>query len=61
MNLSFEYQGKIYDSHELAKIALDHTMTYHDVTDRARMGWSTWEIVNIPKGQTRKQYYKTQE
>lgn len=57
MNLVFEYDGKQYDSHQLAKICLDDTMTYHDVTDRNRAGWTPWEIVNIPKNITRKQYY----
>lgn len=58
-NIQFEYNGKNYDSHELAEIAVDPSMTYHDVTDRARSGWTTWEIVNIPKGITKKRFYKT--
>lgn len=58
MNYEFEYNGKYYNSHELAEICIDPSMTYHDVTDRYRDGWSVWEIVNIPKGTTRKKYYK---
>lgn len=58
-NQQFEYEGQIYNSHELAKICIDPNMTYHDVTDRNRSGWTVWEIVNIPKGITKKQFYKT--
>lgn len=54
----FEYENKQYDSHELAEICIDKSINYHDVTDRARKNWTTWEIVNIPKGVTRKQFYK---
>lgn len=53
----FEYNGEKYTSHELAQICIDKKITYHDVTDRARNNWSTWEIVNIPKGITKKQFY----
>lgn len=54
----FEYEGKMYTSHELADICVDKNIKYHDVTDRIRMGWSAWEIVNIPKGTNRKRFYK---
>lgn len=54
MNITFEYNGKEYNSHELAEICVDKSMTYHDVTDRYRYGWSTFEIVNTPKGVSRK-------
>ena len=56
--IMFEYEGDTYTSHELASICIDKTMTYHDVTDRNRLGWTPWEIVNIPKGTTRSQYYR---
>lgn len=59
-DILFDYEGNKYDSHSLAKICVDNRMTYHDVTDRYRFGWTPWEIVNIPKGTTRKQYYKMQ-
>lgn len=57
-NLLFEYEGGQYDSHELAQLCVDRSMTYHDVTDRHRNGWSVEEIINIPKGMSRKQYQK---
>lgn len=58
MNLLFTYQGKEYDSHQLAEICVDKSITYHDVTDRNRRNWTVEEIINIPKGMTKKQYYK---
>lgn len=61
MNILFEYEGKQYNSRELAEIAIDPNMTHNDVTDRNRAGWTAWEIVNIPLGMTRKKFYKTQE
>ena len=56
--LLFEYEGKQYNSHELTEICVDKSIKYHDVTSRARNNWTTWEIVNIPKGVTKKQFYK---
>lgn len=48
-NLQFEYNGKYYNSKEIASICVDKTMTYHDVTDRWRAGWSIERIINTPK------------
>lgn len=56
--IKFKYNGKLYSSHELANICVDKKMKHHDVTDRYRNGWSIEEIINIPKGITRKQYKK---
>ena len=56
-DIIFEYEGNKYSSNELIKICVDKTMSHNNVTDRYRKGWTTWEIVNIPKGITRKKYY----
>ena len=60
VNILFEYNDLLYDSHEIALLCKDKTMTHHDVTDRNRKGWSIEEIINIPKGITKKQYYRCQ-
>lgn len=57
-DMLFEYNGEKYTSYELLKICIDKTMNHNNVTDRYRAGWTTWEIVNIPKGITRKQFYE---
>ena len=57
-DVQFEYNGKFYNSEELAKICIDSNMKKSNVTDRSRNGWTVEEIVNIPIGMTRKQYYK---
>jgi uncharacterized protein (DUF433 family) len=57
-NIIFEYQGKKYNSYELLDICKDKTMNHNNITDRYRQGWTVDEIVNIPKGITRSQYYK---
>lgn len=56
-NLLFNYNGETYSSHELANICKDNTMTCRDVTDRFRNGWSVDDIINIPKGISRKKYH----
>lgn len=57
-DIKFEYKNKFYNSHEIAELCVDSNITYHDVTDRFRNGWTVEEIINIPKGVTRNQYYK---
>lgn len=56
-DIIFEYNGKKYNSYELLSICKDKTMNHNNITDRYRAGWTIDEIVNIPKGTTRKQYY----
>lgn len=57
-DIQFEYNGIFYNSEELAKICIDKNMKKHHVTDRNKNGWTVEEIINIPIGMTRKQYYK---
>lgn len=49
MNLLFSYHGKMYNSHELAEISNVEGLTYHDITDRIRNGWSVEKAVETPK------------
>lgn len=56
-DIKFEYNGQNYNSHQIAEMCVDEKMTYHDVTDRYKSGWTIDEIINIPKGVTRKKYY----
>lgn len=58
-NIQVEYKGQLYNTYELADLADDPSMTHNNITDRLRAKWSIWEILHIPKGITRKQYYKT--
>ena len=57
-NPTYEYEGKIYNSYELADICVSPEITHIDVNMRRRKGWTTWEIVNIPKGMKKSQFYK---
>ncbi len=50
-NVEYEYDGKMYNTSELAQLSPDETMTKHDITDRIRYGWSVKDAVEIPKGQ----------
>lgn len=45
----FEYKGKYYTSHELAELSPLENITYHDITDRLRGGWSIEEALTKPK------------
>lgn len=56
----YEYNGGLYDTTELLQFAVDSKIANHDITSRLRSGWTVWEAINIPKGITRKRYYKTQ-
>lgn len=59
-NAKYKYQGKIYDSEGLAKIAVDPHMTVPKVNARLHKGWTVWEVINIPIGLKRSQFYKQQ-
>lgn len=52
-NPVFEYNGKMYNSKELAKIALNNgvlNISHHDITDRInRLGWSVEKAVTTQK------------
>lgn len=60
-NRKYRYNNKMYSTSELLSICIDDNMTRQCITHRYKNGWSVWEIVNIPKGTTRKQFYKNEE
>lgn len=57
-NIQIEYNGHTYNTYGIAELNKDEKVTHHTVTDRLKGGWSIEEIINIPSGMTRKQYYK---
>lgn len=56
-HILFEYKGQVYDSNTIINICCDKNLRHNDITDRYRNGWSVEEIICIPKGMTRKQFY----
>ena len=56
-HILFEYKGQVYDSNTIINICCDKNLRHNDITDRYRNGWSVEEIIRIPKGMTRKQFY----
>lgn len=44
-NKKYELNGKYYTSKELAELSPYENMTYHDITDRIRAGWSVYDAV----------------
>ena len=52
-----EYNGKMYSTKELAELNPDSKVTHHTVTDRLKSGWSVKEIIEVPIGVTRKNFY----
>lgn len=49
INQKFLLNDKEYTSHELADISPFDNMTYHDITDRIRSGWTVEQAVYTPK------------
>lgn len=49
MNQKFLFNNKEYSSHELAELSPFDNITYHDITDRIRHGWSVEKAVYTPK------------
>lgn len=56
----YSYNGKKYSSGELLDICKDKNMTKSCILKRWKLGWTSWEIVNIPKGVNRKEFYKNE-
>lgn len=56
-NIKLEYNGKEYSTKEIAELNPDPRVTHHTVTDRLKGGWSVEDIIKIPIGFTRKQFY----
>lgn len=59
--LLYEYQGKLYNTKELAQIYPQNHLENHDITDRLRAGWSVEDAVEKPKVSQKKYLYNGKE
>lgn len=45
----YNWNGNLYTSKQLAELSPVENMTYHDITDRIRSGWSMEDVMYKPK------------